>query len=156
MEEKEKIPVEGAEAPPTPNEEVPRGELTQDEKTLAALAHGSIVLGLVSGGVGGIIAALVIWITYKERSAYVAFQSLQAMVFQGLTLVAAFLVGLVWAVVGALSAIVIGLLLIPAAIVVSFVPVALFFYGLYAAYATYQGRDFEYWLLADVLRGQLA
>lgn len=156
MEENVNIPVEGAEGPSAPKEEMPRGELTQDEKTLAALAHGSIVLGLISGGVGGIIAALVIWVAYKEKSAYVAFQSLQALVFQGLTLVSAFLVGLVWAVVGVLSAIAIGLCLIPLAIVLSFVPVVLFFYGLYAAYATYQGRDFKYWLLGDFLRGQLA
>jgi uncharacterized Tic20 family protein len=156
MEENVNIPVEEAEVLPTPSEEAPQGELTQDEKTMAALAHGSIVLGLVSGGVGGIIAALVIWVAYKEKSAYVAFQSLQAMIFQGLTLVAAFLVGVVWAVVGVLSAIIIGLFLIPLAIAISFVPVVLFFYGLYAAYETYEGRDFQYWLLADVLKEQTA
>lgn len=156
MEENVNIPVEEAEGSPAPSEEAPQEELTQDEKTMAALAHGSIVLGLVSGGVGGIIAALVIWIAYREKSAYVAFQSLQAMIFQGLTLVAAFLVGVMWAVVGVLSAIVVGLCLIPLVIAVSFVPVVLFFYGLYAAYETYQGRDFEYWLLADVLKEQAA
>jgi uncharacterized Tic20 family protein len=156
MEENANIPVEEAEVLATPGEEAPQRELTQDEKTMAALAHGSIVLGLVSGGVGGIIAALVIWIAYKEKSAYVAFQSLQAMIFQGLTLVSAFLVGVVWTFVGLLSAIIIGLFLIPLAIAISFVPVVLFFYGLYAAYETYEGRDFQYWLLADVLKKQAA
>ena len=32
---------------------------TRDEKTLAGLAHGSILLGVFTGGMGGILAALV-------------------------------------------------------------------------------------------------
>jgi uncharacterized Tic20 family protein len=54
----------------------------QDESTLAALAHGSILLGVFTSGVGGIFAALIIWLSQREKSAYVAFQSLQALVYQ--------------------------------------------------------------------------
>nr|NIV37945.1 DUF4870 domain-containing protein [Anaerolineae bacterium] len=60
---------------------------TQDERVLAGLAHGSILLGLFTSGVGGIIAALVIWATQKEKSAYAAAQALQSMVYQAVTFV---------------------------------------------------------------------
>jgi uncharacterized Tic20 family protein len=59
-----------------------QGTISQDEKVLAGLAHGSILLGLFTSGIGGIVTALVIWVTQKEKSAYVAGQALQAMVYQ--------------------------------------------------------------------------
>jgi uncharacterized Tic20 family protein len=59
--------------------------LTQDEKVLAGLAHGSILLGIFTSGIGGIVAALVIWLVQKEKSAYVAAQALQATVYQVVT-----------------------------------------------------------------------
>ena len=50
---------------------------TRDERIMAALAHGSALL------VGmGVIAAIVIWATQKDKSRYVAFQALQALVYQ--------------------------------------------------------------------------
>ena len=61
--------------------------LTQEERTLAALAHGSVLLGAVTSGLGGILAALVIWLVQKEKSAYVAFQALQALVYQAVVFV---------------------------------------------------------------------
>ena len=42
--------------------------ITQDDKVLAGLAHGSTLLNLFTGGFGGIIAALVIWLTQKDKS----------------------------------------------------------------------------------------
>jgi uncharacterized Tic20 family protein len=74
--------------------------ITQDDKVLAGLAHGSTLLNLFTGGFGGIIAALVIWLTQKDKSEYAAFQGLQAMVFQIaaflLTMVAFCCWGLLW------------------------------------------------------------
>ena len=58
--------------------------ITQEEKTLAGLAHGSIVLGLMSNGIGGVLAALVIWVVKKEKSPYLAFQAFQALVYQAI------------------------------------------------------------------------
>ncbi len=52
---------------------------------MAALAHGSAVLNLFAG-IGGLIAALVIWMTQKEKSAWVAFHALQSLVFQAVVL----------------------------------------------------------------------
>ena len=60
---------------------------TQNERLLAALSHASIVLGLFSNGVGGIVAALVIWMIKRDKSPYVAFQALQALVYQVATFI---------------------------------------------------------------------
>jgi uncharacterized protein len=48
-----------------------------DERLLAALAHASALLSTA-----GLIVPLIIWLTQKERSRFVAVQSLQALVFQ--------------------------------------------------------------------------
>lgn len=50
---------------------------SQDERIMAALAHAcAILFGM------GIVGAIVIWATQKDRSRYVAFQALQAIVYQ--------------------------------------------------------------------------
>ena len=51
-----------------------------DERTWAMLAHLSVLLNLVTGFLG-IVAALVIYLVYKNRSRYVAYQSMQSFVF---------------------------------------------------------------------------
>jgi uncharacterized Tic20 family protein len=60
--------------------------VSRDERMMAGLAHGSVLLGLVTNGVGGIGAALLIWLTQRGKSAYVAAQALQALVYQLVTL----------------------------------------------------------------------
>jgi uncharacterized Tic20 family protein len=70
--------------------------VSQDERVLAALAHGSILLGWFTGGIGGIVAALLIWITQKEKSPYVAFQSLQSLVYQIATMLLTILAWCCW------------------------------------------------------------
>jgi hypothetical protein len=57
---------------------------TQDDRIMAALAHASAILPFM-----GIIAPIIIWATQKDKSRYVAFQALQALVWQ-LTMVVAF------------------------------------------------------------------
>ena len=53
----------------------------EDERTWAMLAHLSVLVNLVTGFLGP-VAALVIYLVYKDRSRYVAYQSMQAFVFQ--------------------------------------------------------------------------
>lgn len=135
------------------------GKVTQDELTMAALAHAGILLGLITNGLGGIAVALAIWLYERERSAWVSFQALQALVFQlallAVTLLAGGAVGVAWAVVGVLAALIVGLCLIPPALVLTLllavIPLGGLVYGLYAAYETYNGREFRYWLVADFL-----
>jgi uncharacterized Tic20 family protein len=120
-----------------------------DERTYAMLAHLSILLNLVSG-LFGIVAALIIYLVYKDRSRYVAYQSMQAFIFQLVWwLGGGILVTVVWFLTGILSAILIGLLCIPVALLISLIPVAALIYGVIGALQCNQGVDFKYWLIGD-------
>ncbi len=130
-----------------------------DEHTWAMLAHLSVLLNLVTGFFGP-IAALIIYLVFKDRSRYVAYQSLQSAIFQLIAWVGGgVIIGLIWAVTGVLSAILVGLLCIPFSLlftlVVGLLPVAALVYGVYAAIQTSQGQDFHYWLVGDWVRGTL-
>lgn len=57
-----------------------------DERVLAALSHIAVLLPLM-----GVIAPIVIWVTQREKSKFVAFQSLQALAYQLVMIVAWFL-----------------------------------------------------------------
>jgi uncharacterized Tic20 family protein len=50
--------------------------VSSDERIMAALAHISAMLPTI-----GIIAAIIIWVTQKDKSRYVYFQALQAIVY---------------------------------------------------------------------------
>ena len=138
----------------------PEVQVTDEERTVAALAHGSILLSLFSAGLGGLLVALVIWGVYRDRSRWVANQALQAFVFQLATLVVAavlaLLVTIVWAVTGPLIPLLIGLCLLPFALLLTLVvllfPVLALAYGVYAALEAYNGRDFQYLWIGDWLR----
>ena len=124
-----------------------------DERTWAMLAHLSILLNLVSGFLG-VIAALVIYLVYKDRSRYVAHQAMQAFLFQLIFWAGGgLLIGLMWAFVGALSAILIGILLIPFALILTFIflllPLGALVYGIVVALQCANGEDFRYWLIGD-------
>lgn len=126
-----------------------------EERTWAMVAHLSVLVNLVSGILGPVVA-FVIYAVYKDRSRYVGYQALQSFVFQLVWWVGGgALVGLVWAVTGILSAILIGLLLIPFACIFSFLPVVALVYGTYAGIEASQGKDFKYWLIGDWVRGTL-
>ena len=47
-----------------------------EERMWAMLAHLSVLINLVTGAFGPIVA-LIIYLVYKDRSRYVAYQSLQ-------------------------------------------------------------------------------
>ena len=61
---------------------------SQDERVVAALSHVSALLPMM-----GVIAPIVIWVTQREKSRYVAFQALQALVYQ-LSMIAAWIIGM--------------------------------------------------------------
>ena len=50
---------------------------SQDERIMAALSHGAVLIPI-----WGIVIAVIVWITQKDKSKYTAFQSLQALVYQ--------------------------------------------------------------------------
>ncbi len=129
-----------------------------DERNMAALAHGSALLNLFSG-VGGPIAALVIWLTQREKSAWVAFQALQSLVFQAsVIIITVLVVGVVWVVGFIISFATIGIgtiVAVPIMILVFFGGFAMIaagmVYSLVGAYQIYQGREFRYKWIGDWL-----
>lgn len=124
-----------------------------DERTWAMLAHLSILVNLITGFLGP-IAALVIYLVYKDRSRYVAYQSLQSLILQLITWVGGgIVVAIAWTITGILSAVVIGICLIPFSIILSLIPVAALVYGIVGAVKCNQGEDFKYWLIGDWVRG---
>jgi len=130
-----------------------------DERTWGMLAHLSTLLNLVTG-FGGPIAALIIYLVYKDRSRFVAYHALQAMVFQLIWWFGGgVLIGLMWAIVGVLSAMLVGILLIPIALLLTpvflILPLGSLIYGIIGAVQTSQGQDFKYWLVGDWVRGTL-
>ncbi|MBU0702792.1 MAG: DUF4870 domain-containing protein [Chloroflexi bacterium] len=104
-----------------------------DEWTAAALAHASVILTLVLGAAGGIGApvglavSLAMYFGYREKSRFVAFHALQSFVYQagGLlvyVVVAAamgVLVTMAWNISGWLSAVLVGFLLMPFALLLT-------------------------------------
>jgi len=137
----------------------PASPHSPDERTMAALAHGSALLNMAAG-IGGGIAALVVWLTQKEKSPWVAFHALQSLVFQAATLIVAVLVvGLVWTVGFIISFATVGIgtiVAVPVMILFFFGGFALVgagtIYSLYGACQVYQGREFRYLWIGDWLQ----
>jgi uncharacterized Tic20 family protein len=120
---------------------------TQEEKTMSVLAHLSIFLNLVTGFLGP-VAALIIWLVYRDRSSIVGFQALQSMWYQ-----VAWLVILVagWTVTTLLMFVLIGFLLVPVMALITLVP---FVHSAYAAYRVSKDGEFRYPLIADMIEAR--
>jgi uncharacterized Tic20 family protein len=163
--------------------ELPRSystlRVTDDEKLWAAVAHGSAWITLLGGvlSVGAVVPLsifipLVIYFLFRQKSDFVAFHALQAFVLQLIGTVGALLLllvgGLVWGIgmVIALLAVVIlvGFILVPfwglvgvvLLGVITIMPLAMIFFGTYAAIETYNGRDYRYPFIARWVDRQLA
>ena len=140
----------GSSAPYTP---APLSEA--DARQWAMFAHLSVLLNLVTGLLG-VAVPLIIYMIYKDRSRYVAYQSLQALIFQLIWWIGGgLLTGMAWAITGVLSALLIGLLCIPIACIISAMPLVALGYSIYGGVEASQGKDFKYWLIGDWVRGTL-
>jgi len=148
-----------------------------DAWTWAALAHASVLLTLVLGMAGGIgaligpVIPLAMYFGYRGKSRFAALHALQSFVYQAVGIViyvlliaaAAALVSVAWMVSGLLSAVLVGFLLMPIALLLTLlvafplicIPFVWLGYGLYAAYRVYQGRDFRYWLIGEWLEREV-
>jgi len=127
----------------------------EEERQWAMIAHLGVLVNLVSGFLGPLVP-LAIYMIYKDRSRYVAYQSLQALIFQLIWWIGGgILAGIAWAITGALSAIIIGLLCMPIACIFSAMPFVALGYGVYGGIQTSQGQDFKYWLVGDWMRSTL-
>lgn len=114
------------------------------------LAHLSVLLNVVSGFLG-VLVPLGIYLIHKDRSRYVAYQSLQSFIFQ----IVCWIGG--WALVvllGILSAIpLIGIVFWPLACLAVFIPIVPLVYGIVAAIKSNNGEDFKYPLVGNWVRG---
>lgn len=128
---------------------------TADERTWAMLTHLSVLVNLLTVVLGPVVA-LGIYLLFYNRSKYVAYHALQSFLFQLLWWHG---LGIVWTIVGLLSSVVVGVLLVPAACVLTpfllvgmaVAPIA----GIVGAIRTAQGQDFRYWWVGDWVRGVL-
>ena len=111
-----------------------------DDNLMAAIAHAGIL-------VLGVILPVVIWLIKKEKSKYVAFQALQAAVYQLAVFV--LFIGL-WVVMFVLAIVTGGLGGILMILLIPLILIAVV-YGLYGAYMCYQGKDFKYVLIGNML-----
>ncbi|MEW5940649.1 MAG: DUF4870 domain-containing protein [Chloroflexota bacterium] len=126
-----------------------------EERQWAMFAHFGVLVNLVSGVLGPVVP-LVIYMIYKDRSRYVAYQSLQALIFQLIWWVGGgILAGVAWTITGVLSAFLVGLLCIPFACLFSAMPLIALGYGIYGGIEANQGKDFKYWLVGDWVRPTL-
>ncbi len=151
---------------------------TPDDRIMAALAHGAVLLGF-----WGIVISGVIWGTQREKAAYVRFQALQALVYQITGLVLQLLFGLLWGLCGfgLFFLMTFGTVLSVALVeepsrmplpvflnmfspfgmfclMIPYLLICLGFiaYGFYGAYQTYQGRDFRYAVIGARVERYLA
>ena len=126
-----------------------------EERQYAMFAHLGVLLNLVTGFLGPVVP-LVIYMVYKDRSRYVAYQSLQALIFQLVWWVGGGILATVaWTITGTLSAVLIGIICIPFACIISALPLVAIGYGIYGGVQTSRGEDFKYWLVGDWVRSTL-
>lgn len=145
-----------SETPATPVSALPSVEAQlspSEERTWAMLAHLSILINLVTGMLGPIVA-LIIYLVYKNRSRYVAYQAMQSFLIQLVGWVlSGFIIAVVWIITVVLMTVLVGFCLVPFAALLSLLPMATVVYACVAAYECSQGRDFSYWLIGDWVRG---
>ena len=127
----------------------------QEERTWAALAHLSVLLNLFTGFLGT-IAALVIYLVYKDRSRLVAYHAMQSFVFQTITWFGAGILAVIFITFGsALFFLVIPLIFVIIGLVLLLAIPASLIYGVVGAVQVNNGEDFHYWQVGKWVRNIL-
>ena len=132
-----------------------------EDRLLAVVAHSSVV----AQGIG-ILVGVFVYIMYREKSRYSAFQALQAAVFQLVNLIITIGMWMAWGVLYSLSMIplirqaesnpdsappaIFWISMISMVIPLIYM-ILIGFYGLWGAYRTWQGKDFRYLLIGNWL-----
>ena len=119
----------------------------RDELRWSVIAHQSILLCLISA-IGGPVAALIIWLVYKDRSRKVAFHALQSFWYHVAWIV---ILSVGWFLTYILMFVLIGFVLVPVMTIASIVP---FVHQCYVAYKVSQGADCRYPIIADRVDGE--
>ncbi len=146
--------------PPAPPAQVsPYEAQNSEDRTWSMIAHLSVLLNLVTGFLGPVVA-LIIYLVYKDRSKYIAYQSMQAFVFQLICWVGAGLVIIgMWIVTILLIPVLVGILCVPFSLVgmilLGMLPVISLVYCVVGAIQTSQGKDFRYYWVGDWVRDMI-
>lgn len=119
----------------------------KEEKTWSVLSHLSVFLNIFTLFLGP-VAALIVWLVYKDRSRKVAFEALQSAAYQGAWLA---ILGIGWTVTIGLTFVLIGFLLIPAMLILTVVPFA---HMGYAAYKVSKEGEYRYPIVADLIENR--
>jgi uncharacterized protein len=132
------------------DEDIGRGTVgmgAREERTWSVLAHLSGFLNIFTLFMGP-VAALIVWLVYRDRSPRVAFEALQSAAYQGAWLA---ILGIGWAVTIALTFVLVGFLLIPAMLILTVVPFA---HMGYAAYKVGKDGHYRYPVVADLVENR--
>ena len=129
---------------------------SQDDKIIGAIGHAAALLPM-----WGIIAPTLIWLTQREKSAYIRQQSAQALAWQALQIILLFAIYLPAVLiifsqemrVTELVDTVLQICGFSIIILFGFGPILL---GIYAAVRNLQGHDFNYPLVGQRVRAYLA
>lgn len=119
----------------------------REERTWSVLAHLSAFLNIFTLFLGP-VAALIVWLVYRDRSPRVGFEALQSAVYQGAWLA---VLGVGWALTIGLTFVLVGFLLIPAMLILTLVPFA---HAGYAAYRTSKDGGYRYPMVADLIENR--
>ena len=140
-------------------------EYLQEERLLAALSHAAVITGMIAP-----VAGILLYVTQKEKSAYVAGQALQAALYQLLGLLVMILAWTCWGIFYTLSLIPllgnadqyneapppifwIGL----GSMVCPFIVMGVWgLYGLWGAVRAWAGRDFRYAVIGPMVEKRLS
>ncbi len=120
---------------------------TREERTWSVLSHLSGFLNIFTLFLGP-VAALVVWLVYRDRSPKVAFNALQSAAYQGAWLA---ILGIGWALTIGLTFVLVGFLLIPAMLILTVVPFA---HMGYAAYKVGKDGQYRYPIVADLIENR--
>lgn len=119
----------------------------REERTWSVLSHLSAFLNIFTVFLGP-VAALVVWLVYRDRSPKVAFNALQSAAYQGAWLA---ILGIGWSLTALLTFVLVGFLLIPAMLVLTLVPFA---HMGYAAYRVNKDGEYRYPIVADLIENR--
>jgi uncharacterized protein len=126
---------------------------SSEERQWAMLSHLSVVLNLFTG-FAGIFVPVIVYFVYKDRSRYVAYHSLQALIMQGICSFGGLLLAVL---IGGFGQFIpfLGLICLPISCLFGLLPVVAIIYGIYGAIQVNHELDFKYWQIGDWVRSTL-
>jgi len=139
--------------------------LTQEERLFAALSHVSVLFSFI-----GIIVPIIIWATQKNKSSYIKFQALQALIWQAVMIVFNLIIMACMMSFSILPILMMSssqnqpnpefmigfLVVMGSSLFLSIGSLSFVVYGLVGAVMTYHGKDFRYAIIGKRLEKRIS